>query len=232
MSLSLDSRHCGRVFVIKCAGRIVTGEEITILEACISRGLLESSRIVVQAGAVSRVDSTGMGLLVRFLSHTRNRGGDLRLAAPPPFLTNLLQMTKLATIFRIYDSEDEAIVSFLKEPALSQPIGLKAGPVVLFVDQSPDLCAFVRTLLQHHGYEVLSTCRMHDAKTLLSAAKVDYIVLGPDSSPLPADSAAASLKSLAPKASTILLQKDFKHGDAEEAGQELLRLMQHGANSG
>jgi anti-anti-sigma factor len=230
MSLSLDSRHCGRVFVIKCAGRIVTGEEITILEACINRGLLESTRIVVQTGEVSRVDSTGMGLLVRFLSHTRNRGGDLRLAAPPPFLINLLRMTKLATIFRIYESEDEAIVSFLKEPALPNPAGA-AGPLVLFVDQSPDLCAFVRTVLQHHGYQVLSTCRMHDAKTLLNAAKVDYIVLGPDSSSLPADHVAASLQSLAPKASTVLLQKDFKHGDAEQAGLELLRLMQHGPNS-
>jgi anti-anti-sigma factor len=229
MSLSLDSRHCGKVFVIRCAGRIVTGEEIIMLEACINRGLLESSRIVVQAGEVTRVDSTGMGLLVRFLSHSRNRGGDLRLAAPPAFLVNLLQLTKLTTIFRIYDSEEEAIVSFLKDPALSHTPGVKAGPVVLFVDQSPDLCAFVRTLLQHHGYEVLSTCHMHDAKTLLSAAEVDYIILGPDGSSRPADSAAASLKSLAPKASTILLQKDFKHGDAEQAGMELLRLMQHGA---
>ena len=86
MSLSLDSRHCGRVFVIKCAGRIVTGEEIAILESCMDRGLRESTRIVVQAGEVSRVDSTGMGLLVRFLSHTRNRGGDLRLAGVPPIL--------------------------------------------------------------------------------------------------------------------------------------------------
>jgi anti-anti-sigma factor len=231
MSLSLDSRHCGRVFVIKCAGRIVTGEEITILEACINRGLLESTRIVVQTGEVSRVDSTGMGLLVRFLSHTRNRGGDLRLAAPPPFFSDLLRLTKLATLFRIYESEDEAIVSFLKEPALPNPAGAHAGPLVLFVDQSPDLCAFVRTLLQHHGYEVLSTCRMHDAKTLLSAAKVDYIVLGPDSSSLPSDNVAASLQSLAPKASTVLLQTDFKHGDAEQAGLELLRLMQHRPNS-
>ena len=44
---------------------------------------------MVQAGEVTRVDSTGMGLLVRFLSHARNRGGDLRLAAPPPFLVEL-----------------------------------------------------------------------------------------------------------------------------------------------
>jgi anti-anti-sigma factor len=231
MSISLDSRHCGRVFVIKCAGRIVTGEEVTILEASINRGLLESSRVVVQAGEVTRVDSTGMGLLVRFLSHTRGRGGDLRLAAPPPFLVELLRLTKLTTIFRIYDSEDEAIVSFLKEPALTNPVGDQAGPMVLFVDRSPDLCAFVRTLLQHHGYQVLSTCRMHDAKTLLSTSKVDYIVLGPDSSAFAVDSVVPSLRSLAPKASTVLLQKDFKHRDAEQAGLELLRLMQHGANS-
>jgi hypothetical protein len=64
---------------------------------------------------------------------------------------------------------------------------------------------------------------MHDAKTLLSAAKVDYIVLGPDSSSLPSDSVAASLKSLAP---TVLLQNDFKLGDPEQAGLDLLRLMQ------
>jgi hypothetical protein len=68
---------------------------------------------------------------------------------------------------------------------------------------------------------------MHDAKTLLSAAKVDYIVLGPDSSSLPSESVAASLKSLAPKASTVLLQNDFKHSDAEQAGLELLRLIKH-----
>jgi hypothetical protein len=148
-----------------------------------NRGMRESMRIVVQAGEVTRVDSTGMGLLVRFLSHAQNRGGDLRLAATPPFLDNLLR--------------------------------------------SPDLCAFVRTLLQHHGYEVLFTCRMHDAKAPLSAANVDYIVLGPDSSSLPPERTAASLKSLAPQASTVLLQNDFKHGDAEQAGLELLRLMQH-----
>lgn len=229
MSLSLDSRHCGRVIVIKCAGRIVAGEEITVLDACITRGLLESKHIVLQLAEVTRVDSTGMGLLVRFLSHTRNRSGDLRLAGCPPFLTNLLNLTKLSTIFRLYDSEDEAIVSFLKESALFHPTGAQPGPLVLFVDQSPDLCAFVRTLLQHHGYEVLSTCRVHDAKTLLTAANVDYIVLGPDTSSLPLDSVATSLKSLAPKASTVRLQSGFKHDDAEQAGLELLRLMGHGA---
>ena len=231
MSLSVDARHCGAVYVIRCTGRIVAGEEVGVLEAAINRGLREFIRFVLPFGDVSRVDSTGMGLLVRFLSHTRNRRGDFRLAAPPPFLSNLLQITKLSSIFRVYDSEDEAIVSFLKEPGVISPGDASVGPMVLFVDQSPDLCAFVRALLHHHGYEVLSTCRVHDAKTLLTAAKFDYIVLGPDNSHLSSDNVVASLKSLAPTAATVLLPDEFKYEDPQRAGLELLRTMQSAAKS-
>jgi anti-sigma B factor antagonist len=226
MSLSVDCRPCGKVYVVKCLGRIVTGEEAGLLEAAINRGMVEFSRVVLQTSDVTRVDSTGMGLLVRFLSHTRSRGGDLRLAAPQPFLTTLLQLTKLSTIFRVYDSEEEAIVSFLKEPATVTPGTKAAGPLVLFVDQSPDLCAFVRTLLHHHGYEVLSTCRLRDAKTLLSAARVDYIVLGPDSSQLASHDVVEALKPLAPHATTVQLEDGFKLADPEHAGHELLQRMQ------
>ncbi len=144
MSLSVEARHCGAVYVVRCTGRIVAGEEVAVLETAIQRGLREFVRIVLHTGEVTRVDSTGMGLLVRFLSHTRNRGGDFRLAAPPQFLTSLLQLTKLAAIFRIYDSEEEAIVSFLKEPRGANPGDASVGPMVLFVTSLPTfarLCA-------------------------------------------------------------------------------------------
>lgn len=231
MSLSVDARHCGAVYVIRCSGRIVAGEEVRVLEASINRGLREFIRFVLHLGDVSRVDSTGIGLLVRFLSHTRNRGGDLRLAASPPFLTSLLQLTKLANIFRLYDAEEEAIVSFLKEPKAASPGDASVGPTVLFVDQSPDLCAFVRALLHHHGYEALSSCRIHDAKMLLTATKFDYIVMGPDSSHLPADNVVTVLKSLAPAAATVQLRGEFKYEDPERAGLELLRAMESAAKS-
>ena len=231
MSLSVDARHCGTVYVVRCSGRIVAGEEVKTLEAAINRGLREFLRLVLDIGDVSRLDSTGMGLLVRFLSHTRSRGGDLRLAAPPVFVRDLLRVTKLAAIFRIFDSEDEAIVSFLKEPVTHSPSAASAGPMVLFVDQSPDVCAFVRAVLQRHGYEVLSTCRTHDAKMLLTATRFDYLVLGPDSSRLPSDTVVASLKGLAQGAATVQLQAEFKHQDPERAGLELLRTMQGAAKS-
>ena len=109
---------------------------------------------------------------------------------------------------------------------MATPGTKNAGPLVLFVDQSPDLCAFVRTLLHHHGYEVLSTCRLRDAKTLLSAAKVDYIVLGPDSSQLASHNVVEALKPLAPHANTVLLENGFKLADPERASLELLQRMQ------
>ena len=117
MSLSVDSRSCGKVYVIKCIGKIVAGEESQTLEAAFTRALQHSNRLVLDVAEASRVDSGGMGLLVRFLSRIKSNGGDLRLAAPQPFLRTLLQMTKLSSVFKTYDSEEEAIVSFLKEPA-------------------------------------------------------------------------------------------------------------------
>lgn len=226
MGLSLDSRCCGKVYVLQCRGRIVSGEESQTLEAGMMRALQDSNRLVLDLREVSRVDSSGMGLLVRFLSRMKNHGGDLRLAGPPPFLRTLLKMTKLATVFRVYDSQEEAIVSFLKEPAGAMPESTPAGPLVLFLDQSPDLCAFVRKLLNGHGYEVVTTCRLHDAKLLASAADVSFLVLGPDCSALSYDSVVAALRPLAKNAKWVQLDPEFKLEDAEKAAAALLRKIQ------
>ncbi len=226
MSLSLDSRSCGRVYVIKCSGKIVAGEESRILEAALTRTLQDSNRVVLNVADASRVDSSGMGLLVRFLCRIKNNGGDFRLAAPQPFLRSLLDMTKLSAIFRIYDTEEDAIVSFLKEPAVPGKDTSPVGPLVLFLDQSLDLCAFVRKLLNGHGYEVVTTSRLHDAKLLAGAADVSYVVLGPECANLPCDTVAAALQPLARKAKFIHLGGDFVVDDAAKAASDLLAQLQ------
>jgi anti-anti-sigma factor len=226
MSLSIDGHYCGNVYVIRCFGRIGTGKECSILEAAINRALVEFTRFVIDVAGVTRVDSTGLGMLVRFLSHTRRRDGDLRIAAPQPFLTSVLQFTKLATIFRVYDTEEAAIVSFLKDPSTVVADREPAGPLVLFVDPSPDLCAFVKTLLNTRGYEVIFACHMYDARLLLSAATIQYLVVGPDAFHLSSETEIASLKALAPSATTVLLGNGFKLEDPDRAGSELLEKMQ------
>lgn len=231
MSLALESRLCGSVYVVRCAGRIVTGDNSTILEETLKRGLLESIRLVLHAGEVDRVDSSGMGLLVRFLWHTRTRGGDMRLAAPAPVFTQLLEMTKLSAVFRIYPDEEAAIVSFLKEGISNPAESANTGPRVLFLDPAPDTCAFVRALLARHGYRVLSTPLMGDAKILLCANTFDVIVLGPDSGALAAPATVKVLKQLAPAAKTLVLEREFKSRAADEAGIALLERLQLAATA-
>src|SRR6516162_10046218 len=61
MSLTLESRPCGSVLVVRCAGRIVSGEDSAILQATLQQALSEFTRVVLNVEAVSRVDSAGMG---------------------------------------------------------------------------------------------------------------------------------------------------------------------------
>jgi len=227
MSLSVEARHCGEVYVIRCSGRIVAGEECGVLETAINRGLREFRRLVIDLDGIGQVDSTGIGLLVRYLSHTRSRGGDLRLSTPPSFVANLLWVTRLTSIFSVYQSEEDAIVSFLKEPGVPGDESTQAGPLVLFVDRSADVCAFVRALLSNNGYAVLSSCRMTDAKLLLLSGKFDYIVLGAECSRSESAIAAGKLKAQARDASIVHLSDEFNYQDPERAGAELLGLLQN-----
>jgi anti-sigma B factor antagonist len=225
MSLSVDARHCGAVYVIRCSGRIVAGEQSTVLEAAINRGLREFRCIVVDLEGVRHLDSSGIGLLVRHLSQARSRGGDLRLSTAPPFVANVIQATRLNTVFKMYRSEEDAVVSFLKEPGVAGNEERPAGPRVLFVDRSADVCAFVRALLDNHGYAVLSSCRMTDAKLLL-AAKFDYLVLGAECWQGESATMADKLKTLAGSASIVQLSSEFSYDNPERATAELLGLLQ------
>jgi len=226
MSLALESRHCGSVYVVRCAGRIIAGQESALLEESLKRGLREFSRLVVNVSDVTYLDSSGMGLVVRFLWHARIRGGDLRLAGPTPFVTKLLDITKLSAVFNIYADEETAIISFLKEGASTPAESTNTGPRVLFLDPSPDTCAFVRAVLTRHGYRVLSTGLMGDAKILLTASNVDVIVLGPDCGALSSPTTVKVLQQLAPRAKTVVLESEFKSRAADEAGTALLERIQ------
>ena len=138
----------------------------------------------------------------------------------------MLEMTKLSAVFSIYPGEEAAIVSFLKEGASTPAESANTGPRVLFLDPSPDTCAFVRALLTRHGYRVLSTGLMGDAKILLSASTVDVIVLGPDCGLLSSPPTINVLQQLAPKAKTVVLEREFKSRAADEAGIALLERIQ------
>jgi DNA-binding NtrC family response regulator len=95
---------------------------------------------------------------------------------------------------------------------------------VLVVDDSADLCVFVRTVLARHGFDVKSTCSFRDAKILLGVDDVEYILVGPGTPQLPAETVVNTLTALAPKATMMRLAADFKIRDAQEASDALLQM--------
>jgi anti-anti-sigma factor len=223
MLLILMSRHIGNVYLIQCKGRVVLGDEVKALEEALDVGTREFSRLVVELSGVSRLDSIGLGLLVRYSERMRRRGGDVRLAGAPQFLLDLLNMAKVSALLENYASEEEAIQSYLKE----RPAGAaqkREGPRVLVVDESADLCVFVRTVLTQHGYDVRSTCSFGDAKTLLQVDGAEYILVGPSTPHLSAETVVQTLTALAPRAKALQLDPEFKIRDVQEASAALLQL--------
>jgi anti-sigma B factor antagonist len=223
MPLTLKPRYAGNVYIIRCTGSLVIGPEAKALEAAFNLAQLEFQRIVLSLAELTRLDSIGLGLLVRYATSLRKRGGDIRLAEPPHFVTKLLELTMLGSVLQVFPTEEEAILSFLRQrPADSTPA--KSGPRVLFFDESIDLGVFVRTVLQRHGFDVRSYSLVRDAEVLLQVDPVDYILVGPSTAQRSAESYLKSLAALAPRALTLRLDDDFKVRDAEEATGALLDL--------
>ncbi|MFZ0662456.1 MAG: anti-sigma factor antagonist [Acidobacteriaceae bacterium] len=230
MSLTVASRFCGNVYIIDCEGHITSGHATTILEEALDQAEQEFSCFVLNLSKVTRMDSMGLGLLVRHASRLGKRRGSIRLANPQPFVAHLLGITKLTDFLRSYPTEAEAVESFLG-PCPPPSREAKSGPTLMVFDQSPDLCIFVRTVLEQHGFKVRTVCSLRDAKVLLCADKVDYILIGPCTPQLTSQMVAKELSSLAPKAAALQLSPDFISHNTTQATQTLLQMLGVGGAS-
>lgn len=117
MQLKLTVRTKDDIVVVDCAGRIVFGEESADLRDTVKMVITQSKRIVLNLSGVTYIDSGGLGTLVALYTTARNSGGSIKLANLTPRVDDLLQVTKLVTVFDVYDSEEKAIESFQKGAA-------------------------------------------------------------------------------------------------------------------
>jgi anti-sigma B factor antagonist len=117
MQLKLTVRTKDDIVIVDCAGRIVFGEESADLRDTVKMVITQSKRIILNLSGVSYIDSGGLGTLVALYTTARNAGGSIKLANLTPRVGDLLQVTKLVTIFDVYDSEDKAIESYNKGAA-------------------------------------------------------------------------------------------------------------------
>jgi anti-anti-sigma factor len=131
--LSLNTRGVGKVTIVRCTGRIASGE-IDVLHAHIVDLLRDRSDIVLHLGEVAFVDSSGLGMLVRLLTSTRNARGDLKLCQVPEVVHKVLKITSLTTLFDIQDSEENAVLAFYRRqaaPARTAPTTV-SSPTTIF----------------------------------------------------------------------------------------------------
>lgn len=116
MALKLSARTIEGVKVIDCVGRIVFGDEASQLRETVKRELAENNRLVLNLGEVSYIDSGGIGTMVSLFTTARNAGGDIKLANLTKRVGDLLQITKLITVFESYDDEQKAAKAFNASP--------------------------------------------------------------------------------------------------------------------
>jgi anti-sigma B factor antagonist len=105
------------VLVVDCSGRVVFGEESAGLRDTVKKLLAQSPKVVLNLREVNYIDSGGLGTLVSLYTSARNAGGAVKLASLSRRVGDLLQLTKLVTIFEVFDDEEAAAKSFKKDAA-------------------------------------------------------------------------------------------------------------------
>ncbi|HET8925103.1 MAG TPA: STAS domain-containing protein [Candidatus Acidoferrum sp.] len=113
MSLQATYRDAGQVTVVDLSGRIVLGDGSALLRKTI-RGLLTDQRnkILLNLADVDYIDSSGIGELVSAFTAVKNQRGDMKLLHLTKKVRDLLQITKLYTVFDVYTDERTALSSF------------------------------------------------------------------------------------------------------------------------
>ena len=115
MQLKLKKRTVDGILAIEANGRIVFGEESSLLREEIKRAIADGQkRIVLNLGEVNYIDSGGLGTLVALHTSAHNAGGTIKLANLTQRVGDLLQITKLLTVFEVHNSEYEALEAFRK----------------------------------------------------------------------------------------------------------------------
>jgi anti-sigma B factor antagonist len=113
VTMKASNRQVNGITVVDMSGRITLGEGSTVLREAVKDLLAKGQKkILLNLGDVTYIDSSGIGELVSAFTSVRNQGGDLKLLKLTKKVHDLLQITKLYTVFDIKDDESTAIQAF------------------------------------------------------------------------------------------------------------------------
>jgi anti-sigma B factor antagonist len=111
--LDINVRKRSQAQVVQLRGSLRMGPAVDglrqTIEELVGNG---DTRIIINLSEVSMIDSSGIGLLVRFLASTKQRGGNIKLVQPSKFAVQTLRLVGVLSLFEIFDNDDAAVESF------------------------------------------------------------------------------------------------------------------------
>ena len=111
LRLSLETRVTEDVAVIRCKGRIAYGIEAAALSGEIAELAPQTRRVVIDLGGVELIDAAGLGALISVALTAQARQCSVKLAAPGNLIRQLLELTKLTSVFELYPTLDAATLA-------------------------------------------------------------------------------------------------------------------------
>jgi anti-sigma B factor antagonist len=113
VSVKLSNRQVGDVTVVDATGRITLGEGAsTLRDSMRDLAAKGNKKLLLNLSEVSYIDSSGIGEMVSSFTTITNHGGQLKLLGLSKRVKDLLQITKLYTVFEVFDDEASAVRSF------------------------------------------------------------------------------------------------------------------------
>lgn len=111
--MKIETRTVGDVTILDCFGRITLGEGTMVIRNAVRELLKEDSKkIILNLDEVNYIDSSGIGELVSTYTTVTSNGGQLKLLNLTKKIRELLAITKLLTVFQVYDDEQKALDGF------------------------------------------------------------------------------------------------------------------------
>lgn len=112
MTLKTETRVESGVTIVSCHGRITFGDEAMALRENLKKVLASTRQVILNLSGVTYIDSGGLGTLVGVYSSARAAGADIKLTGLGQRLRDVLQITKLVTVFEVYETEQQAVDAF------------------------------------------------------------------------------------------------------------------------
>jgi anti-sigma B factor antagonist len=111
--VDIDIRSFGDLKLLKIKGRITLGVGVDRLRNTLEDMLVGgSNRWILDISDVGMIDSSGIGLLVRYLTTAKQQGGALKLLNPTKFATQSLKMIGVLNLFEVFEDQEAAVSSF------------------------------------------------------------------------------------------------------------------------